>query len=90
MLQFARAHFKGDFLRPGALELLWTPQTTADGTPTRHGIGWPVARLSDGKQLRISGGNTIGGPTVIFVLPEEEVNMVFMKNMGNVPTGGVR
>ena len=89
LLKFARAHFHGHFLQPKTLDLLWTPQTTNDGTKTRTGIGWQVAQTPKGRRLLVSGGNSIGGTVVMFVLPEERVVLAFLTNMTSAPIRGV-
>ena len=89
LLKFARAHLNGHFLRPETLALLWTPQTTNDGTITRTGIGWQVAQTPKGRRLLVAGGNAIGGTTVMFVLPEEKVVLAFLTNIGSAPIRGV-
>ncbi|MGD2122205.1 MAG: serine hydrolase domain-containing protein [Gemmatimonadota bacterium] len=48
LLRFARAHLTGSFLRQETLELLWQEQTTADGTPTGHGIAWQTGVMETG------------------------------------------
>jgi len=89
LLKFARAHLDGRFLRPETLDLLWTVQTTKDGTRTPSAFGWQVARTPKGRRLLVSGGNSIGGTVVMFVVPEEKVVLVFMTNMGSAPIRGV-
>jgi serine beta-lactamase-like protein LACTB len=89
LLKFAQAHFHGRFLQPKTLDLLWTHQTTDDGTETRTGIGWQVAQTPKGRRLLVSGGNSIGGTVVMFVLPEERIVLAFLTNMTSAPIRGV-
>jgi len=89
LLKFARAYLNGRFLRQETLDLLWTPPTLGDGTKTRGGFGWQVARTPGGRRLLVAGGNSIGGTTVMFIVPEEKVVLAFMTNMGNAPIRGV-
>jgi CubicO group peptidase (beta-lactamase class C family) len=90
LLKFARAHLGEGFLRPEALDLLWSPPTLPDGTSSPMGMGWQAPqRASDGKEVVAAGGNAIGGLTVLIVIPEDEVVVVFMTNMGNAPIGRV-
>lgn len=89
LLKFARAYLNGRFLRQETLDLLWTPPTLGDGTKAGGGFGWQVARTPKGRRLLVAGGNSIGGTTVVFVVPEERVVVVFMTNMTNAPIRGI-
>jgi len=90
LLKFARAHLDGRFFRPETLDLLWTAQTAKDGTKRPpSAFGWQVGRTPKGRRLLVSGGNSIGGTVVMFVVPEEKVILVFMTNMGSAPIRGV-
>ncbi len=88
LLKFARALVNGKFLRKETLDLLWTPQPGRDKTKATLGIGWQVARTPKGQRLLVTGGNSIGGTAVMFVLPEEKVYLAFLTNMGNAPIRG--
>lgn len=89
LLKFARSYLNGRFLRQETLDLLWTPPTPINGAKSGGGFGWQVARTPKGRRLLVAGGNSIGGTTVVFVVPEEKVVLVFMTNMTSAPIKGV-
>lgn len=89
LLKFARAHLAETVLRTETVELLWTPQATAQGTATTHAMGWQVVPGPGGRTMLVSGGSAIGGTAVVFLFPGEEVIVVFLTNMGNAPIRGV-
>jgi serine beta-lactamase-like protein LACTB len=45
--------------------------------------------LPGGRRLLVAGGSAIGGTTVLFVFPDDDVFVVFLTNMGNAPIRGV-
>lgn len=89
LMKFARAHLGNPYLGPTILDLLWTAPILPDGTASPMGMGWQIARDQDGREIVVAGGNAIGGTTVVFAVPEEEVVVVFMTNIGNAPIRGV-
>jgi CubicO group peptidase (beta-lactamase class C family) len=89
LLRLARGHIRGGLLQPETRSLLWTPHEGSEARGAGQGIGWQVTRMPDGRRLLVAGGSAIGGTAVMFVLPEDEVVVVFLTNMGNAPIRGV-
>jgi len=89
LMKFARALLDGQSLREETMDLLWTPQPGREAAKATLGLGWQVTRTPNGKRLLMTGGNAIGGTTVMFIVPEEKIVLAFMTNMGNAPIRGV-
>lgn len=83
--RFGQAHLKAGFLEQRTLDLLFTPQKTADGKETGVGIGWRIGRDAHGRRFLAHGGNQAGARSILVVYPEEGWTIAILTNLGGVP-----
>jgi CubicO group peptidase (beta-lactamase class C family) len=88
LVELAFALLDGELLERGTLEMLWTPQRTRDGQETEYGIGWYVARDEAGRRMVGHGGGSVGGTTLFWVWPEQEIVVALTANLSEAPLGG--
>lgn len=90
LVELAVALLAGQLLARETLELLWRPQRTRDGAETEYGIGWYVARDEAGRRMVGHGGGSVGGTTLFWVWPEQELIVALTSNLSDAPLGGRR
>lgn len=88
LVELAFALLDGELLERETLETLWTPQRTRDGRETEYGIGWYVSQDEAGRRMVGHGGGSVGGTTLFWVWPEQEVVVALTANMSDAPLGG--
>ncbi len=79
LVNFGLAMMQPGFLKAESLQLLFTPQKTADGTPTPYGIGWfvqpPIVR---------HGGASLGGVATLMLHPPSRSVAALAANGGTL------
>lgn len=88
LVELAFSLLGGELLERQTLETLWTPQRTRDGRETEYGIGWYVSQDEAGRRMVGHGGGSVGGTTLFWVWPEQEVVVALTANLGEAPLGG--
>lgn len=86
--QFADAVLFGRYLSEDAKRALLTNYKTNDGKPTGFGMGWRIAKDSDGRDLYHQPGGGPGISSWVFVYPKEKMTFVFLSNLTSAPIGG--
>jgi CubicO group peptidase (beta-lactamase class C family) len=79
LARFGSAISKSGFLKTESLKLLFTSQTTSDGKPTHYGVGWFL-----GQTLRYHEGDSIGGTSVLLLLPSFGTVVAIVSNRGHL------
>ena len=75
------------FLDPNAREEMFTPQKTADGSETKAGLGWRIARDDAGRRYVHHGGDSVGGRAFLLVYPDEKIAVALTTNLTFAPLG---
>lgn len=88
LAELAFALWSGELLERETLEVLWTPQRTRDGNTTEYGIGWYVSQDAAGRRMVGHGGGSVGGTTLFWLWPEQEVVVALTANLSEAPLGG--
>ncbi|MGH7566686.1 MAG: serine hydrolase domain-containing protein [Gemmatimonadota bacterium] len=88
LIELAFALFDGELLERETLELLWTPQRTRDGNATEYGIGWYASEDAAGRRMVGHGGGSVGGTTLFWLWPDQEVVVALTANLSEAPLGG--
>ena len=88
LVELAFALLGGELLESETLETLWTKQRTRDGRETEYGIGWYVSQDATDRRMVGHGGGSVGGTTLFWVWPEQEVVVALTANLGEAPLGG--
>ncbi|HZD03797.1 MAG TPA: serine hydrolase domain-containing protein [Longimicrobiales bacterium] len=85
LVRYGSAYFRGDFLDPATVELLWTPQHTSDGESTGYGIGWSSGERPEGGGRRVwHTGGAMGGSTILMIYPDERIVVSILTNVSSV------
>lgn len=88
LAELAFALFEGALIERSTLETLWTRQRLRDGSETEYGIGWYVSEDATGRRMVGHGGGSIGGTTLFWLWPEQEVVVALTANLSEAPLGG--
>jgi len=80
LVRFGMAHFSEELMRRGTIEELWTSQRTNDDEETENGIGWFFDVDPNGSRLVQHGGGSIGGTTMLMLMPEHGVVVALVAN----------
>lgn len=64
-------------------DLMWTPQTLADGSKDSYGLGWGISKAGGISYVEHSGGQQ-GTSTVILIAPELRAGIVVLANIEEV------
>lgn len=88
LAELAFALFEGALLERATLETLWTRQRLRDGSETEYGIGWYVSEDAAGRRMVGHGGGSIGGTTLFWLWPEQELVVALTANLSDAPLGG--
>lgn len=84
MTRFGSAFLPGStFLKPAALEMVFTSQTTSNGEPTRFGVGWMVDELTNGMPVYHHPGTVIGGHAALLVNPRDRIVVAMAANQSS-------
>lgn len=81
LIRFGQAHMRPGFLREGTLELIQTPQTLRNGESTNYGIGWSTGYQDDGDITRGHSGGSVGGTTLLILIPEHDLVVAGVVNI---------
>ena len=81
LIRFGQAHMGPGLLRGETLELLMTPQRLNDGSETTYGIGWVSGRQEDGDQTMGHSGGSVGGTTLLLIIPEHDLVVAGVVNI---------
>jgi CubicO group peptidase (beta-lactamase class C family) len=73
LVRFGQAHLNPGFLRAGTLDELMEPQTLRNGESTNYGIGWRSGTQEDGDRTLGHSGGSVGGNTLLILIPEHEL-----------------
>jgi serine beta-lactamase-like protein LACTB len=84
LVRFGSALLQPGFLKSESLRLLFTSQTTSDGKPTHYGIGWFVV-----KNIVFHEGDSIGGSTILLMVPAARMVVAIACNRGHLALGTV-
>ena len=87
LVRFGSAHLAPGFLRAETLELLFTPQRTANGEATTYGIGWGIGRDTLGHRVVSHGGGSIGGTTLLRVDRDSKLVVAVVSNLSEARLG---
>lgn len=85
LLTFANGHFEPGYLQAETLELLFTSQTTRDGTETGYGVGWRSSTNAHGERIVSHGGGSVGGRTMLTMNRDTGVIVAIVANLSSAP-----
>ena len=77
---FGSALLKPGFLKQETIDLLWTPQRTADGKSTNYGIGWTSVTDSTGRRVVSHSGGAMAANSLLLIYPKERVVVAVVTN----------
>jgi CubicO group peptidase (beta-lactamase class C family) len=81
LVRFGRAHLRPGFLRAATLAELQEPQTLRNGESTGYGIGWRRYPQDDGDQALGHSGGSVGGTTLLLLVPEHDLVVAGVVNI---------
>jgi serine beta-lactamase-like protein LACTB len=70
LVRFGQQHLGPGYLQAETLAELQTPQTLLNGESTGYGIGWSSGEQDDGDRTYAHGGGSVGGATLLLLVPE--------------------
>lgn len=88
LVRFGRAHMQAGFLTAQTLETLQTSQRLANGEETNYGIGWRVGTQPDGDRTLSHSGGSIGGTTLLILVPAHDMVVAGVVNISG-PAGEI-
>jgi CubicO group peptidase (beta-lactamase class C family) len=88
LAELAFVLLEGELMERSTLETLWARQRLRDGSETEYGIGWYVSEDAAGRRMVGHGGGSIGGTTLFWIWPEQEVVVALTTNLSEAPLGG--
>ena len=88
LVELAFALFDEELIERETLETLWARQRTRDGEETEYGIGWYVSEDAAGRRMVGHGGGSVGGTTLFWLWPEQELVVALTANLSEAPLGG--
>lgn len=88
LVRFGQAHLQPGFLRAETLRELQTSQTLRSGEPTNYGIGWRSGTQDDGDTTRSHSGGSVGGTTLLLLVPEHDLVVAGVVNISG-PAGQI-
>ena len=87
MLRFANAHLAPGYLEAETLEMLFAPQTLADGSQTGYGIGWRSTTNDHGEAIVSHTGGSVGGIAVMTLNRDTGVSVAIVANLSGARLG---
>lgn len=95
LARLGRNLLDGKLLSPETREVLWTPQTLADGSRTRYGIGWGSYTDPHGHRLAAHTGGAMGGTSHLVIFRDQRLVLALIVNsdetfIGALPALGER
>ncbi len=88
LLHFALAVRAGKLVSAETVAMMWTPQQTNDGTPTRYGLGWGLGEVRGQRAVNHAGGQA-GTATMLGMLPESGIAIAVMCNLQRAPVSAI-
>ena len=88
LVELAFALFDEELIERETLETLWARQRTRDGEETEYGIGWYVSEDAAGRRMVGHGGGSVGGTTLFWLWPEQELVVALTANLSVARLGG--
>ena len=88
LVRFGQAHLEPGFLTAETLEEIQTPQTLRNGVSTNYGIGWSTGTQEDGDTTLGHGGGSVGGTTLLVLVPEHDLVVAGVVNISG-PAGSI-
>ncbi|MCI0487378.1 MAG: beta-lactamase family protein [Blastocatellia bacterium] len=85
LIRFGSAHLRAGFLKPETLDLLFTSQRTSEGKETGVGIGWRIAKDSEGRRMAHHAGSMGGCRAVVLIYRDAGVVVALLSNLGATP-----
>lgn len=85
LVRFGFAHQRAGFFKIETLDLLFSPQRTADGKETGVGIGWRITTDPRGRRIVHHAGNIAGGRALILIYRDEGLVVAMLSNLGQTP-----
>jgi CubicO group peptidase (beta-lactamase class C family) len=87
LVRFGNAHLTDQYLKPGTIEMLWTPQRTTAGEETGYGIGWASETDADGRRVVRHSGGSVGGTTNLRIFPDNGMVIAVITNTSAADIG---
>lgn len=81
LVRFGQQHLGAGFLQAETLAELQTPQTLLNGESTGYGIGWSSGEQDDGDRTYAHGGGSVGGATLLLLVPEHDLVVAGVVNI---------
>ncbi|MFQ5703744.1 MAG: serine hydrolase domain-containing protein [Gemmatimonadales bacterium] len=88
LLKFANALLLPGFLERETVHLMWTSQKNAAGEDVGYGVGWFVGER-DGTPAVWHGGGSVGGNSLLLILPGAKLVLALTTNITNAGFRGV-
>lgn len=82
LLLLGSAVLRPGLLKPETIATLTTSQRMRDGKETEYGIGWFVAKDSEGRRMVFHSGGSVGGTTHLVTYPDQGVAVAMTVNAG--------
>jgi len=81
LARFGLALLRGELVKRESLPVLFSPQKTAAGESTGHGLGWQIGVDAAGRRRFVQSGRTPGGRSVLVLLPEARLAVALLANV---------
>ncbi|HEY3171564.1 MAG TPA: serine hydrolase domain-containing protein [Thermoanaerobaculia bacterium] len=81
LARFGLALLRGELVRRESLPVLFSPQKTATGESTGHGLGWQIGVDAAGRRRLVQSGRTPGGRSVVVLIPESKLAVALLANV---------
>jgi CubicO group peptidase (beta-lactamase class C family) len=81
LVRFGQAHLEPGLLEAETLSELMTPQRLRNGESTGYGIGWRSYPQEDGDQAMGHSGGSVGGTTLLLLVPEHDLVVAGVVNI---------
>jgi CubicO group peptidase (beta-lactamase class C family) len=81
LVRFGRAHMAPGFLTRETLSALQTSQVLRNGEETNYGLGWRTGRQDDGDITLGHSGGSVGGTTLLILIPEHDMVVAGVVNI---------
>ena len=90
LVRFGRAHLRPGFLHASTLAELQHSQTLRNGEATNYGLGWRSAVQDDGDRTYAHSGGSIGGTTLLLLVPAHDLVVAGVVNISGPAPAMVR
>ena len=81
LARFGLALLRGELVKRESLPVLFSPQKTAAGESTGHGLGWQIGVDAAGRRRFVQSGRTPGGRSVVVLVPEARLAVALLANV---------